>query len=74
MAEGIPKTKIEHDRSEAPGRKTARPVVPIPSGYVLVPAKTLEDLYDLAAIRKGRREKTMSLEAVERQLRVNGRL
>ena len=46
----------------------------IPRGYVLVRANTLEDLYDLAAIRQGQQEETISLNDFEQELRRVGRL
>ncbi len=60
----VPKGSAEHG-----GR-----IVRVPSGYVLVPEKTLEDLYDLAAIRRGQREETVSLEEMEQKLKSDGRL
>lgn len=72
MPETDPNAKSEQRLDRR--KKSAQPIIAIPAGYVLVPAKTLEDLYDLAAIRKGQREETVSLEEVERLLKLDGRL
>ncbi len=67
-------SNVKETRELARRRRLKAPIVAVPRGYVLVPLKKLEDLYDLAAIRRGRREKTVSLEEVERQLKRDGRL